>query len=65
MSTNALKDSIRDRREIGVKRENRITNVTKNADGSMSLIYGDGRTGTLSAQDEMLQVFAIFTVLDA
>jgi hypothetical protein len=51
------------RREIGVQPANRIKKITKQADGSMAVEYGSGRTGVIPAGETDIQAFAVFSVL--
>lgn len=54
----------RSTRIIPASPEHKITEVTKQADGSLALQFGDGRRGALAATDTTLQAFAIWTILN-
>ncbi len=60
---NVLQDSLRHRTEISTQPANRIKHVMKNADGSLSLTFGSGIKGKIDAKDEILQAFAVFSIL--
>lgn len=51
-------------RIIPAESANKAAAVTKQADGSMAVTFGDGRTGTLGADDKDLQAFVIWTMLN-
>lgn len=54
-----------DTRIIPASKENKAIEVTKNSDGSMDIKFGDGNTGTLSADEIDLQAFAVWTMLNS
>jgi hypothetical protein len=54
-----------DTRIIPVKRENKVVEATKLPDGSLSMRFGDGRTGVLGPDQIDLQAFVVWTMLNS
>jgi hypothetical protein len=51
-------------RIVPVKRPNQVEKITKNNDGSLTCVRGDGTTFTLSPQDKAFHEFVIWTMLN-
>lgn len=52
-------------RLIPARPANKAASITPQADGSMAVTFGDGRTGTLAAEDTDLQAFLVWTMLNS
>lgn len=56
-----------DTRIIPAEPANQIKELTKNADGSLSVTFGDGRKGVLpgdTGDEQAIQAFAVWTMLN-
>lgn len=54
---------IANRREISVQPENRIKKITKTADGGLAVEYGSGASGALPAGEDLIQAYAIYSII--
>lgn len=50
-------------RIIDIKPKNRIKTVQKQEDGNLSITQHSGASFTISRDDEMLQAFAVYSIL--
>jgi hypothetical protein len=51
-------------RIVPASKSRKAKEVTKNADGSLSVLWGSGETTTIPASEPDIQLFVIFTMLD-
>lgn len=52
-------------RIVPASKANKVTTVERDSDGSMNLQFGDGSTGKLSKDDEALQAFVLWTMINS